>query len=196
MKQSFRWIAVCLLVVGCSVPLAQKDYDPIPVESDGIRVTLRQVHRGEKGGLITVEVSNHGVGGLEIGVAGKAAQLRTEDGTVKRALSGGEFKRLVSEHGPIAMGIRKGGDLDLPTFDRECEVSQEDSAWFQIPFELPATTRFVNVELTEVIRRRAANGSMRPVPEGISIAVALPDVPPPSAWKKMHFGLSTSSDNQ
>lgn len=185
MKTTFRWLAVCLILVGCSSQLVRKDYDPIPVEADGIRVILRQVHRGEKGGLITVEISNHGNGGIEVGAPGKSAMLRTEDGSVKRALSGGEFNRLIDEHGSVAMGLKKAADLDLPTFDRESEVAQEDSAWYQIPFELPPECRFVNLELTDVVRRRGPNGNIRPIPEGISMAIALPDVPPPSAWKKI-----------
>lgn len=194
MKNTLRWIVFCVVVVGCSSQLARRDYDPIPVEADGIRVILRQAVRGEKGGMFTVEVSNHGAGSIEVGAAGKSAMLRTEDGSVRRALSGGEFKRMVEDHGPVAMGLKKAGNFDLPTFDRESEVAQEESAWFQVPFELPAECHIVNLELTDVIRRRGPDGNIRPIPEGISMAIALPDVPPPGTLKKMKTSLSGDKD--
>lgn len=58
MKRLVGGAGAFLLLAGCATPIAHHEYAPTPVETERVRVVVREVHRGKEGGVVTLGLTN------------------------------------------------------------------------------------------------------------------------------------------
>lgn len=198
-----KLFALVTLTAGCSTPLSHEFYRPVPVETDLVRVTLREVQRGKYGGVVTLEIVNRSEDQLD-SVHGARAEIRRDDGSISTSIDQRAFEGLIDQHGPIAMGLETYSKTDpavlLDPLGARLNLKKDEAAVVYIGFGEPRDTRRLTIDLAPALSWRTQGDFMIRSESPIMIVVELPEVPTSNlptkdAWRNVHFGIGISSDD-
>ena len=191
-------------LAGCSTPMVHEFYRPVPIENDKVRVELREVNRGARGGVITLELTNLAGYALE-SAEGAKVTIELDDGeTTIPALDLKMYECLVDAYGPIAMGFEKWSKTTPPVMldpvGSVVNLEPEEHALMYIAFEADDSLDRFTLDLSPALFWRTKDEVIVRHSEPILLTVPLPKVPNsplPSkdAWRHVHFGVAVSSDD-
>jgi hypothetical protein len=197
-------VAALLCSAGCSTPIARRAYTTPPTElPKKARVAIKEVHRGQQGGVVVVEVTNLADAPLTT-VHGSAADLRLENGGKVRSLKQAEFEQLVEVSGPIAMGFESWSVTDLPTaldpLGSAVNLQKNESTLVAIGFADATPGNQLRIDLAPAMHWRDAAGRTSQLSEPLSLVAALPDaphskLPTKDSWRKLPINFAISSDD-
>lgn len=195
--------AMALLALGCGTPLVHEYYRPVPVENEKVKVQIREVHRGRKGGVVTIEIVNLSEYLLESAHAAKA-EIQSEDGNKIESVDLKLFEILLQRHGPVALGFESWSiaapPVMLDPLGASMNLQQNEVALLYVAFEAEEKVKNLSIDLCPALIWRNSDDVLVRHADPIVLEVSLPEVPKsnlPSkdAIRNVHFGIGVSSDD-
>ncbi|MFO0944733.1 MAG: hypothetical protein U1D30_02115 [Planctomycetota bacterium] len=190
-------------VLGCGTPLVHEYYSPAPVENEKVKVQVREVNRGRKGGVVTVEVVNVSDYLLETAHGAKAEIQSTEGGTIA-PVDLKLFENLVQRYGPMAMGFENWSAAAPPVMldplGASLNLQKDEVALLYIAFEADESVKEITIDLCPALVWRNREEVLVRHADPIILEVTLPEVPKTNLPSKdsirnVHFGIGVSSDD-
>lgn len=189
------------LTLGCATPIAHEVYNPKPVATERVRASIREVHRGQLGGVVTIDVTNLSNDVLQEAM-GRRVKIMTEKGTLK-SLGANEFQQRIDESGPICVGFaswdRHRPPVLLDPLGVRVNINKGEDGLLHVAFEDAGKETCLWLDLTEALYWRTLDGRLEASDQPIVITVDLPTAPTSAfptrdSWRNIHFGAAITSD--